>query len=112
MNEEFSKKYYKIGDVAELLGLPQSTLRYWEHEFPQLRPKRNAGGTRHYTSTDIDVLRVIKFLMKDKGLTIEGAREHLRTNRHAVDKRQEIIQRLQNIRNGLAEMLQSLNSRN
>ena len=74
--EQLTKKFYRIGDVSELLGLPQSTIRFWEKEFSELRPRRNGGGTRMYTPSDIEQLRIIKFLIKDKGLTLEGAREH------------------------------------
>ena len=111
MADELSKKYYRIGDVAELLDIPQSTLRFWEKEFSELRPKRTKKGTRIYTPNDIDILRVIHFLTKDKGLTIEGAKEHLRKNRHAVDKRHEIICRLQDVKRRLEELLVSLDSR-
>lgn len=112
MADELTKKYYRIGDVAELLNLPQSTLRFWETQFHELRPGRNKKGTRRYTPNDIDVLRVIKFLVKDKGLTIEGAREHMRKNRHAVDKRHEIISRLQDVRRRLTDLLTALDARN
>ncbi len=112
MADELTKKYYRIGDVAELLNLPQSTLRFWETQFSELKPGRNKKGTRRYTPNDIDILRVIKFLVKDKGLTIEGAREHMRKNRHAVDKRHEIISRLQDVRRRIAELLEALDERN
>lgn len=111
MADELSKKYYRIGDVAELLNLPQSTLRFWESEFSELRPKRTKKGTRLYTPNDIDILRVIRFLVKDKGLTLEGAKEHLRKNRHAVDKRHEVISRLKDVRNRLTELIEALDAR-
>ncbi len=111
MPDELSKRYYRIGDVAELLELPQSTLRFWEQEFSELRPKRTKKGTRLYTPNDIDILRVIRFLVKEKGLTLDGAREHLRRNRHAVDKRHEVISRLKEVRNRLSEMLEALDAR-
>ena len=60
--DKLDKKFYKIRDVAEMLGLAQSTLRYWEQEFPQLRPRRNDGGTRFYTPDDIELLRIISFM--------------------------------------------------
>lgn len=111
MADELTKKYYRIGDVAEMLDLPQSTLRFWEKEFSELRPRRSGGGTRLYTPNDIDILKVIRFLIKDKCLTLDGAREHLRKNRHAVDKRHEVIQRLQSIRDSLADILSALDAR-
>lgn len=109
--EELTKKYYKIKDVADLLELPPSTLRYWESEFSELRPKRNEGKVRLYTPNDIELLRVIKFLVKDKQLTIEGAREHLRKNRRAISKTQDVIDRLQSIRQQLTSLLEALDNR-
>ncbi len=109
--EELNKRYYKISDVAELLELPASTLRFWESEFSELRPKRNNGRARLYTPTDIELLRVIKFLIKDKQLTIEGAREHLRKNRHAISQTHRVIERLQQVRARLTGLLDALDNR-
>lgn len=111
MADELSKKYYRISDVAEILDLPQTTLRFWEKEFSELRPQRNKGGIRRYTPNDIDILRVIKFLIKDKGLTIDGAKEHLRKNRHAVDRRHDVIRRLQAVRRQLEDLRKTLTTR-
>lgn len=108
---ELTKKYYRIGDVAEILGLPQSTIRFWEREFTELRPKRNAGGTRMYTPSDIEQLRILRFLIKDKGLTLDGAREHLRRNRRDLDRKHEVVRRLKDIRRRLTDMLDALDQR-
>ncbi len=108
---ELKKKYYRLGDVAEILGLPQSTIRFWEREFTELRPKRNAGGTRMYTPSDIEQLRIIRFLIKDKGLTLDGAREHLRRNRRDLDRKHEVVRRLKDIRRRLTDMLDALDQR-
>lgn len=108
---ELTKKYYRIGDVAEILGLPQSTIRFWEREFTELRPKRNVGGTRMYTPSDIEQLRIIRFLIKDKGLTLDGAREHLRRNRRDLDRKHEVVRRLKDIRRRLTDMLDALDQR-
>ncbi len=109
--EQLTKKFYRIGDVSELLGLPQSTIRFWEKEFSELRPRRNGGGTRMYTPSDIEQLRIIKFLIKDKGLTLEGAREHLRRNRRDLDRKHEVVRRLKDIRRQLTAMLEALDQR-
>lgn len=111
MHDTLDKKYYRIGDVAELLQLPQSTIRYWEKEFSALRPKRNQGGTRLYTPTDIEQLRIIRFLIKDKGLTIEGAREHLRGNRHDIERKTAVIARLKAVRRRLTDLRDALDAR-
>ncbi|MDE6134840.1 MAG: MerR family transcriptional regulator [Muribaculaceae bacterium] len=110
-SDSLDKKFYRIGDVSEMLDLPQPTLRYWEKEFSELRPRRNAGGTRLYTPNDIETLRVIKFLVRDKGLTIEGAREHMRRNRRTIDRTQRTIRRLQNIRKELQAIADALDGR-
>lgn len=111
MADELTKRFYRISDVAELLGLPQSTIRYWESEFPALRPQRSPGGKRLYTPADVEVLRVIRFLIKDKGLTVQGAREHMKHNRLIVNRRHEVIRRLQKIRSELTELLEALGTR-
>ncbi len=109
--DQLDKKYYRIADVAELLGLPASTLRFWEQEFGTLRSFSDTGGTELYTPNDIEQLRVIKFLIKDKGLTIEGAREHLRSTRKNVDRIHNTLERLYDIRRKLTGMIEALDSR-
>ena len=78
--EELSKQYYKIKEVAEILDVPQSTLRFWEKEFPMIKPIRSSHNIRYYRPQDIELLRIIHYLIKDKGLKIEAAREQLRSN--------------------------------
>lgn len=73
------KLYYSISEVAEMLGVSQSLLRYWETEFSELKPSKNARGVRMYKQEDIDLLRRIHHLTKERGLTLEGTREQLRT---------------------------------
>ena len=72
------RMYWPIGEVAETLGVNTSLLRYWEKEFGTLRPKRTNKGDRLYTKDDIEQLRRILYLVKEKGFTLQGAREQLR----------------------------------
>lgn len=102
------KRYYKIGDVADMLGLPQSTLRFWETQFSIAVPRRNDRGTRLYTPRDIENLRMLRYLLHDKGLRIEAAREELRTNRDGIARRAEAIAGLRDIRDRLQQLLDSL----
>ena len=111
LHDELTKKFYRIGDVSQILNLPQSTIRFWEKEFSELRPRRNGGGTRMYTPHDIEQLRIISFLIKDKGLTLEGAREHLRRNRADLERKHEVIKRLQSMRRRLTDLLDALDQR-
>jgi len=84
---DFDKKYYKIKEVAGMLGLPPSTLRFWESKFTIIKPRRNDKGVRIYTPSDIEKLRMVLYLVKDKGLRIEAAEEQIRHNRTNVSRR-------------------------
>ncbi len=108
--EEFDKKYYKIGDVAEMLGIPMSTLRYWETQFTIIRPRRNAKNIRFYTPRDIETIRMIHYLVKEKGLKLDAAQEQIRTNRDGVDKRFEVVEQLKSIRDRLANLAEAMDS--
>ena len=108
--EEFDKKYYKIGDVAEMLGIPMSTLRYWETQFTIIRPRRNAKNIRFYTPRDIETIRMIHYLVKEKGLKLDAAQEQIRTNRDGVDRRFEVVEHLKSIRDRLANLAEAMDS--
>lgn len=71
------KSYYRPREVAKMLDLPISTLRYWEDEFDQFCPQRTAKGHRRYTPDDVEVCKRIKFLLRDKGLSLEYAKKEL-----------------------------------
>ncbi|MBD5314490.1 MAG: MerR family transcriptional regulator [Duncaniella sp.] len=103
-----SKRYYKISEVSEMVGLPMSTLRYWESFFPTINPQRNDRGTRFYTPRDVETIRMVDYMVKDKGMKLEAVREELKRNRDGVVKRFETVQRLKNVRAQLQEMLDSL----
>lgn len=106
--DEFDKKYYKIKDVAEILGIPTSTLRYWESEFPDIRPRRSKYNQRYYTPEDITTLRMINYLVKDKGLRIDAAKEEMKINRKNVSRRLEVIDLLTETRTELKEIQKAL----
>lgn len=108
---DLDKKFYKIRDVAEILGLPASTLRYWESRFTIIRPRRNDHGTRFYTPADIEIIRMIHFLVKEKGLKLEAAEEHIRHNRTGVSRRHSTVERLREVRDKLQNLLDALDSR-
>jgi DNA-binding transcriptional MerR regulator len=102
------KLYWTIGEVAEQLGVNTSMLRYWEKEFGMLRPKRTNRGDRLYTQDDIKLVRTIHELLKDRGFTIQGAKDHLRGAVKQVDATSEVRDRLLRIRAellGLRELL-------
>ena len=107
--DNLDKRYYRIREVAEILGLPQSTLRFWENQFTIINPRRSSSGIRLYTATDIETIRLIYFLVKEKGLKLGAAPEEIRRNPHGVNKRFETIKRLRGIRDRLQSILDALN---
>lgn len=110
-SDDLDKKYYKIREVADILDIPASTLRFWEKEFTIIKPHRNGHGTRFYTPRDIETIRMIHYLVKQKGLKLEAAQEQIRHNRTGVTRRFEAISRLQDIRSRLVDMLDAINAR-
>lgn len=108
--DELSKKFYKIGEVADILGIPASTLRFWEKEFTILRPRRNAKNIRVYTPQDVETIRKLYYLVKEKGLKLDAAQEYLNKNRQVVDKTFEVVENLKNIREQLVGLQSALNS--
>lgn len=109
--DDFNKRYYRIGDVADFLGIPQATLRYWEIEFPEISPARTATGIRQYTPADIETLRIIHYLIKIKGLKMDAAKVQLKLNRDNISKKIKVISELQDIRSELEVMLKALAKR-
>ena len=93
--------YYTIGGVAEYFGVNESTLRYWEDEFDIITPRRSSRGVRFYNQEDIDNVRLVYYLLKEKGLTLAGAKKQLRENRSGVIRSNEIISRLKSVREEL-----------
>ncbi len=107
--EDTDKKYYKIREVAEITGLPLTTLRFWESKFTIIKPKRNEHGTRFYTSADIEKIKMVYFLVKDKGLKIDAAQEQLKHNHTGVSRHSAAVNRLKEIRSELVAMLDAMN---
>lgn len=107
--ESGDKKYYKIREVAELIGLPLSTLRFWEQKFTIIKPRRNDRGTRFYTAGDIEKIKMVYYLVKDKGLKLDAAQEQLKHNHDGVSRHSAAVDRLKAIRKELVAMLDALN---
>jgi len=111
------KLYFRIGEVATLCHLPAYVLRFWESEFPQLKPVKSSTGQRMYRRRDVENVLRIKQLLYEKGFTISGARQQLRAETKS-DKSQAAIPfpsqsapELQHIRQGLREILTLLSTR-
>jgi len=105
------KQYYSIGEVAKMFNLSISNIRFWEQEFDILKPKKNKKGDRFFTKQDIENLKVIHHLLKEKGYTIEGARKKLSNNPHEVSDRITMIDSLKKIRAFLVSLKESLDKK-
>ncbi len=102
------KVYYSIGEVAELFDVRPSLIRFWEKEFDILKPQKNNKGNRLFTRQDIETLRLIYHLVKERGYTLQGAKEKLKQNREDVENRVEIVDSLYRIRQFLEELKSDL----
>jgi DNA-binding transcriptional MerR regulator len=101
------KLYYSIGEVAAMLDVAPSVLRFWETEFDCIRPTKNRRGSRSYTEHDIEMLRRIHYLTRECGYTLEGAREQMR-QRPVEDPKMEVVKNLQEVRSFLMELKDQL----
>lgn len=98
------KRYYSIGEVAEMFDISKSLIRFWEKEFDALRPHKNSKGDRRFTPENIEQLRTIYILVKERGFTLEGAKRELKEQKVRDKQRAEMIGRLEAIRGFLEEI--------
>jgi len=99
-----SKLYFSISEVAQMFDVNESTLRFWEKEFDIIKPRKTTKGTRFYRQEDIDSVRLIYHLVKERGLTLAGARQKLKDNREPTIRQEEIVNRLKQIKEELLSM--------
>ena len=102
------KLYYSIKEVATQIGVNESTLRFWEKEFPHLRPKTTGNNVRQYTEGDIEYIKLIYNLIKVRGFKIAAARKMLSENRSGAEKSGEVLERLLSVREQLKELKRAL----
>ena len=106
--KKIEKLFYPIGEVAKIFDVSVSSIRYWEKEFNILKPKKNKKGNRMFTKKDLDNLRIIYHLTKERGFTLEGAKKKLRENKTDTIDNIEIISHLKNIRKFLVDFREEL----
>ena len=102
------KKYYAIGEVAEMFNVATSLIRFWESEFDIIKPKKNRKGNRQFTKEDIEHVKLIYHLVKEKGFTLQGAKEMLKNDSKAVRDKMEMIDSLNKVKDFLLEMRQQI----
>ncbi len=107
LNKEL-KLYYSISEVAEMIGVTETLLRYWEKEFPTIKPKKSGRNIRQYTMEDIEQIRLIHHLVKVKGMKLSAARSALKNTREEVERNLEVIDRLETVREELVAFKKEL----
>ncbi|PTR00962.1 DNA-binding transcriptional MerR regulator [Mucilaginibacter yixingensis] len=101
---EINKMYYTMGEVSAMFDVNQSLIRYYEKEFDILQPKKNKKGNRYFTPEDVENLKIIFHLIRDKGFTLAGAKEHLKKNSNDTKDTQSMITTLENLKKFLLEV--------
>lgn len=102
------KKYYTIGEVADMFGVATSLIRFWEGEFDIIKPKKNRKGNRQFTAEDIENVRMIFHLVKERGFTLQGAKDMLKSNPEDTKDKMDMLSSLKKIRSFLVEVKSKL----
>jgi DNA-binding transcriptional MerR regulator len=102
------KMFYTIGEVADMLGVSTSMIRFWEKEFDILKPKKNAKGNRLFRPPDVENLKTIYHLVKERGFTLQGARNKLAENKTDVIDKASVVDGLKKIRTFLTDLKSAL----
>ena len=102
------KRYYKIGEVAKAFNVNTSLIRFWEKEFAIIKPKKNAKGNRLFTQEDIKNFKLIFNLVKERGFTLDGAKQKLKKNPEGIFDNHEIISRLESVKQELLKIKNQL----
>ncbi len=106
---KIEKLYYSIGEVAEILEESTSLVRFWAQKFPEfIKPARNKKGNRLFTAEDLSNFRIIHYLVKERGMTLEGAAKRMKDNKSGEDRRVDVISTLNSIKSRLLEISDSL----
>ncbi len=91
-----------------MFGVNESLLRYWEKEFPMITPRKVGGNIRQYRKEDVDNIRLVYYLVKEKGMTLSGAKQRLKQNKETIIRNSEILERLKSVREELVRMRKEL----
>ena len=102
------KRYYRIGEIAKAFDVNPSLLRFWEKEFKEIQPRKKEGGDRKYTPDDVNAIQKIYHLLKEKGLTIEGAKKQLKLKNLSEDGNLKLIQKLEQLKSDLVQLRENL----
>ena len=106
--KKIEKKYFSIGEVAFMFKVAPSLIRFWEKEFDILSPQKNRKGNRQFTTSDIENFKLIFHLVKEKGYTLQGAKEFLKENKNQPEEQIELKESLLKLKNFLIELRDKL----
>lgn len=106
--KEIEKFYYSIGEVSKMFDVNTSLIRFWEKEFDIIKPKKNKKGNRLFTKQDLENFQIIFHLVKERGYTLQGAKDKLKDNKEDVVENVEMVKRLENVKAFLLELKRSL----
>ena len=104
-NNEVTKLYWSIGEVAEMFSVSKSLIRFWENEFDLLRPAKNGKGERRFTAQNLEQMKIIYTLVKERGFTIKGAKQEIKHNKKRLKNRQEAIITLEKLKVKMENLL-------
>jgi DNA-binding transcriptional MerR regulator len=104
------KLYYTIGEVAEMFQVSRSLLRYWEQEFSYLTPRKNRKGDRLFTKENIHQIQIIYNLVKERGFTLEGAKQELKKEKVTISEQYTLLERMKKVHQRLKSLEEKLNS--
>lgn len=105
---EINKLYYSMGEVTKMFDANPSQIRFYEKEFTVLKPKKNKKGNRLFTKNDIENLKLIFHLVKEKGFTLQGAKDYMANNKSKIEENREIVRSLENLKSFLLDFKDSL----
>lgn len=106
--QNLEKLYYTIGEVADMFGVSRSLLRYWENEFSFLTPRKNRKGDRLFTKENIQQIQIIYNLVKERGFTLEGAKQELKKEKSSLTEQLDLVERLKAIQQRLKDLDEKL----
>jgi len=105
---KIEKHFYSISEVAEMFGVNTSLIRFWEREFSNIKPHKNKKGNRLFTNEDIEQVRLVYHLVKERGMTLKGAQQKIKQNPNDTIQEHEIVQRLKKVKSLLLEIKEEL----
>ena len=103
------KVFFSIGEVAKQFGVSETLLRFWEQQFPTIKPRKAGRGVRQYTKKDIEAVRMVYHLVKERGMTLEGARSAIKNSKNVITPKIELIEHLKAIKKELQAINREFN---